>query len=45
MVVPIPEDDGRAIFGTTIHELTHAAHWKIGMTYVYTVHQSAEAEG
>jgi hypothetical protein len=29
----IPEDDGRAIFGTTIHELTHAAHWKIGMTY------------
>lgn len=27
------DQDSRAIFGTTIHELTHAAHWTIGMTY------------
>jgi hypothetical protein len=25
--------DGRGIFATTIHELAHAAHWRIGMTY------------
>jgi hypothetical protein len=26
-------DDGQRIFVTTIHELTHAAHWSIGMSY------------
>jgi hypothetical protein len=26
--------DARSIYGTTIHELAHAAHWKIGMTYL-----------
>lgn len=29
----LTDDDSRVIFGVTIHELSHASHWKIGMTY------------
>jgi hypothetical protein len=29
----LTDDDARAILGTTIHELAHAVHWSIGMSY------------
>jgi hypothetical protein len=33
LIFNLTSDQGRSIFGTTIHELTHAAHWAIGMSY------------
>ncbi len=33
LIFNLANDDSRSIFATTIHELTHAAHWTIGMSY------------
>lgn len=37
-------EDARYIFNTTIHELTHAAHWKIGMSYSLYVANAGQAK-
>lgn len=33
LIFNLSNDDSRGIFSTTIHELTHAAHWTLGMSY------------
>lgn len=38
LIFDLNNDDARVIFGTTIHELTHASHWAMGMSYeAYTL--------
>lgn len=39
--ISLQNDDSRAIFGTTIHEIAHASHWKLGFT---TYHYAGSAE-
>jgi hypothetical protein len=35
--------DGRGIFATTIHELTHASHWTMGMDYIAYASNAGQA--
>ena len=43
LIFDLTKDDARYVFGTTIHELTHASHWAMGMSYETYVLNTGQA--